>query len=325
MAPASEQFRLFFESAPNGVVAVDADGQIVYVNARTERMFGYRREELIGQSLEILVPERFCAGHRDLRKLFALAPQTRPMGAGRDLFARRKDGSEFPVEIGLNPIASGGEAGGLVVANVVDISERKQAEERRKLLIGELNHRIRNLFTVVQAVATNSLSGERTLAEARDSFLDRLDSLARAYTILTEQHWQGAPLKQILQAELLAFSERVDLDGPDVMVRQISAQSFALLFHELATNAVKYGALSGPAGRISIRWRVDRSVRPATFFFSWEESGGPTIAPPQRTGYGRKIIQDTARRLGKHRIDYAPEGLKYAVEGMLDKVGWVTE
>jgi two-component sensor histidine kinase len=208
---------------------------------------------------------------------------------------------------------------------VVDISERKHAEERQKLLIGELNHRIQNLFAVVQAVATNSLSEERPLASAREVFLDRLDSLARAYSLLTEQAWQGAPMKQILQAELSAFSERVDLDGPDVMVRQASAQSFALLFHELATNAVKYGALSVPEGRIAIRWGVDKGLRPAVFSFSWQEAGGPAVGPPTRTGFGRKVIEDTARRLGKYRIDYAPEGLKCQMEAPLDKVGWTTE
>jgi len=127
-----EQFRVLFEAAPNGVLAVDAAGHIVLLNAQMEKMFGYSREELIGQPVEVLVPERFRRGHARLRKRFADAPQMRLMGAGRNLIGLCKDGSEFPVEIGLNPIAASLES--VVVATVVDITEQKWAAEREKLL-----------------------------------------------------------------------------------------------------------------------------------------------------------------------------------------------
>jgi two-component sensor histidine kinase len=109
------------------------------------------------------------------------------------------------------------------------------------------------------------------------------------------------------------------------MVRQNAAQSFALLFHELATNAVKYGSLSARHGRVAVCWGVDAAAQPPIFSFSWEESGGPPVDPPTRAGYGRKIIEDTVRRLGKQHIDYARTGLQYRMEALLDKVGWVIE
>src|SRR3990172_9434360 len=127
-----EQFRVLFEAAPNGVMAVDAAGCIVLLNAQVEKMFGYSREELIGRPVEVLVPVRFRRGHAGLRKSFAAVPQMRPMGTGLDLLAARKDGSEFPVEVGLNSTDTS--MGNVVVATIVDVTERKRAAEEENLL-----------------------------------------------------------------------------------------------------------------------------------------------------------------------------------------------
>jgi PAS domain S-box-containing protein len=307
------------ESLPIGLLVIDAEARIVFLNEYVERVLGYGHNELLGQLVDMLVPERFRVQHADLRQVFARTPRERLMGTGRDLWARRRDGSEIPVEIGLKPIRSGGRDFVLVV--LVDISERKRIEERQRLLIGELNHRIQNLFAVIQSVALHSLSGTRSLMETREVFIDRLQSLGRAYTMMTEQEWRGAPLRQILAAETAAFADRVSLDGIDLMVRQKAAQSFALLLHELTTNAVKYGALSVPSGRVVVRWKVDRERDPGMFVLSWEETGGPSVVPPTRIGYGYKIIGDTMRRIGKHQIEYAPSGLKYRMEAPIEKVG----
>ncbi len=323
MRLSQDAVEMFLESAPNGLLVVDAEARIVFLNECVERMFGYGRHELLGRPVEMLVPERFRGQHEEFWRVFSAAPCERPMGAGRDLCARRRDGSEFPVEIGLKPLHSA--AGNLVLAVLVDISERKRIEERQRLLIGELNHRIQNLFAVIQSVALHSLSGDRSVIAAREVFIDRLQSLGRAYTLMTEQQWRGAPLRQILAAEISAFADRVSLDGVDLMVRQNAAQSFALLLHELTTNAVKYGALSASQGRIDVRWRIDRERQPPQFVLSWEEAGGPVVVPPTRSGYGRKIIEDTIRRIGKHKIDYAPTGLTYRMEAPLEKVGWLIE
>ena len=263
------------EHLPIGLVVVDPRAHIVFVNECMERMLGYGRGELLGQSVEVLVPERLRVAHADMRRVFAAGPRDRPMGMGRDLVARRQDGTEIPVEIGLKPIRHEGRD--YVLATLVDIRERKGLEDRQRLLIGELNHRIQNLFAVVQSVALSSLRGDRSIMDAREAFIERLQSLGRAYTMMTEQEWQGAPLRQILEAETSAFADRVSLAGIDVMVRQKAAQSFVLLLHELTTNAVKYGALSAPAGRIDVRWSVGGDDRPGMFVLSWEETGGPTV------------------------------------------------
>ena len=133
-----EQFQILFESVPNGLVAVDGDGLIVQVNAKMESLFGYNRDELMGQPIEMLLPDSVRSRHVDFRRAFAAAPQARAMGAGRELFAQRRDGSPFPIEIGLTPI--GTSAGNLIMATVVDITERKRAE-------GELSAALASLRT----------------------------------------------------------------------------------------------------------------------------------------------------------------------------------
>ena len=135
---AEEKFRLVVESAPNAMVMVDRTGQIVLVNAQTEKLFGYRRDELLGQSVELLVPERFRAAHPEHRAGFCAHPEARAMGVGRDLSGRRQDGSEFPVEIGLNPIAT--DEGLLVLAAIVDITERKRSEQELARRAQDLAH-----------------------------------------------------------------------------------------------------------------------------------------------------------------------------------------
>jgi PAS domain S-box-containing protein len=135
---AEARFRLAVESAPNAMVMVSQEGKIVLVNSQTEKLFGYQREELIGQSVDILVPNKFRAAHPQHRADFFAGPQARGMGAGRDLYAQRKDGSEFPVEIGLNPIET--DEGTWVLSAIVDITERKRAEEERKRLEDQMQH-----------------------------------------------------------------------------------------------------------------------------------------------------------------------------------------
>ena len=128
---AEQRFRRVVEAAPSGMVMVDRTGAIVMVNAQAERMFGYSRQELLGHSVEILVPPRSRADHPELREAFRRTPQARPMGAGRELHAVKKDGSEFPVEIGLTPIET--DEGTMVLSAIVDITERKAAEAALKI------------------------------------------------------------------------------------------------------------------------------------------------------------------------------------------------
>ena len=152
-----------------------------------------------------------------------------------------------------------------------EIGERKRAEQRQVLLTNELAHRGNNLLAVVVSIAFRSLSGTRPMTEARDVLIQRLHALARSQSLLINQGFQGAPLEEVVRLEIETFSDRVRTVGPEVMVNPGVAQTFALVVHELSTNAIKHGALSRPEGQIAIQWTIEGVGSEAKFQFQWRE------------------------------------------------------
>src|SRR5688572_4333187 len=149
-------FQLIVESSPNAIVLVNKEGKIAYVNYQTEKLFGYTKSELIGQKVEMLIPERFSKKHPQFRDTFFSLPVVRAMGAGRELFALRKDKTEFPIEIGLNPLVT--VDGTLVLASIIDISERKKVEERFRLVVESAP----NAMVLINAEGTITLVNKQT-------------------------------------------------------------------------------------------------------------------------------------------------------------------
>ncbi len=314
-----QNVRVLIESAPNGIVVVDEEGVIKLVNSSTEKQFGYNRLDLVGKRVEVLLPVPQVAEHREAREAFLQKPEARAMGAGRDLSGRRKDGSEFPVEIGLNPVGQNGRTA--ILATVIDISERKRAEDGQKLIIRELQHRTGNLFAVFQAIAVRSVDEGKTAAEIKYVLSGRIQALARAYAMLADTAWGGASLAAILDRQFAGFSKRVNVGGCDIVVIPSAAQQFALIVHELATNALKYGALSTPNGRVSIEGKIDRLNGGGTFSFGWRETGGPPVTAPTRKGFGSVILLDSAKHFGQSvTLDYAPQGLSYDLQFQLSAI-----
>lgn len=182
-------------------------------------------------------------------------------------------------------------------------------EQRQRLLMRELAHRGKNLLQIVQAIARRSLSGERTLTEARDIFIGRLGALSRTYDILTEESAESVQLKDIVIESLRSHGERVNVRGPAILVPARKAQTLALVIHELATNAAKYGALSVPAGRVEIAWDISNDH----FSLKWSEIAGPPAKPPKKPGFGSVIIKSV---VGKElncdpTLDYQETGFHY--------------
>lgn len=199
-----------------------------------------------------------------------------------------------------------------------DIHERKVAEEHQRLLINELNHRVKNTLASVQAIAFQTLRGEMPLAEARARFESRLMALSAAHNLLTEESWRGASLERLVRdatEHLAGESDRFDIDGEPLRLAPRAALALAMALHELGTNAAKYGALSSEGGRVSIGWsRIGDKLR-----LEWRESGGPRVEPPARRGFGSRLIERglEADLGGSAALHFEPAGLHCEIEASL--------
>jgi PAS domain S-box-containing protein len=201
----------------------------------------------------------------------------------------------------------------------MDITERKRAEEHQRLLINELNHRVKNTLATVQSIASQSLRGANNTDDARSAMEDRLFALSRAHDVLTRENWEGARLLDIATQAMAPYSSvragRIQISGPEVRLSPRTALALAMALQELATNAIKYGALSRDEGKVVISWRhAGNRLR-----LIWEERGGPPVMPPNRRGFGTRLIERSlAQDLnGEARIDFAPGGVVCSVEAPL--------
>jgi PAS domain S-box-containing protein len=253
-----ERFRRVVEATPNAMVMIDQAGRIAMVNAQTERVFGYSRTELLGQSVEMLVPERFRGHHPELRAAFFSDPQTRPMGIGRDLYGLRKDGTEFSVEIGLNPIET--DEGTMVLSAILDISYRKQEESRihaslkeKDILLGEIHHRVKNNLQIVdsllglQSGAIQDTGIQGILRESQN----RIKSMALIHQILYQSSdFAKMDFRNFLDSLIPSLASSYGAD-PDHIAISVNAAEVrlplnmaipcGLMVNELVSNALKHG------------------------------------------------------------------------------------
>ncbi|MFZ5719911.1 MAG: sensor histidine kinase [Pseudomonadota bacterium] len=196
-----------------------------------------------------------------------------------------------------------------------EVQERRRIEERQQLLIHELNHRVKNMLATVQSVARQSLGGAHGAGPLED-FENRLLALAWAHDVLTRERWVDASLRTVLTRTLAPYDERrLTLSGRDLRISPKMALALAMGVHELATNAVKYGALSVPTGLVDIQWRLDAPAGSAQLVLEWRERDGPVVEPPTRQGFGTRLLQrGLAHELGGEvLITFAPAGLQCSV------------
>jgi two-component sensor histidine kinase/PAS domain-containing protein len=197
-----------------------------------------------------------------------------------------------------------------------DLTELKRAEELQRLLINELNHRVKNTLATVQSIAVQTLRGADDLRSARTALVARIISLARAHDLLTERSWSGAELREVVAGAMEPFAvARIDCAGDALEISPKHALALSLALHELATNAAKYGALSSPNGRVELRWHADAGMLHVT----WRESGGPAVTPPTRRGFGSRLIEDglLCDLGGDTRLDYAADGVRCEISALL--------
>jgi two-component sensor histidine kinase/PAS domain-containing protein len=228
------------------------------------------------------------------------------------------DGSEHWIRVGgRTRIAPDGQLS--LVGFSQDVTERRLADERQALLLHELNHRVKNTLATVQSVASlTRRSAERGDPGAWDAFLGRLQGLAKTNDLLTSANWKGALLRDVLRNELDPYQDplrqRIRLRGPEIELKPGAVLALGLAIHEMATNATKYGSLSATEGRVSVMWAITGGANPL-LLVEWVESGGPPVKPPERQGFGTKLIQrGLAQQLGGEiKLDFAPAGVRCVI------------
>jgi PAS domain S-box-containing protein len=425
------------ESAVAAVITIDSNGLIEHTNPATEKLFGYRASELIGQNVSMLMPQPYRREHGRHIERYLKSGERKVIGIGREVVACRRDGSVFPAHLAISEFKVGerryfagylhdlsaakkalaaatqlgcavedsiseiylfdartleltnanrgartnlrydqdeirrlslfdlsedykstdrraaiaslqsgdierltletshrrkdgsvypaevhlqlSNAGDppVIIAHVRDLTQDRHREQLN-LLNSELRHRTRNLLAVIQAIATQTKSLASSLEDFDSKFSARLRALGTTFDLLGEENWRGAFVGEIVRAHLAhyenQFGSQIEIDGPKVFLKAEAAQNIGLALHELSTNAAKYGALSVPNGRVTIRWALESGPSESGFFqIDWIERNGPLVTTPDRSGFGHQVIDGLVRGSlnGKVALGYQPEGFSW--------------
>ena len=302
-----EHYRAVVDHANDIVSTLDLDFRFTSVNPAVERILGYAPSEVVGRPLSDFVPAEQLAMHK--QKL-----DSKLQGKGSTQYEMQllaKDGRNvFTLEVSSRLIleAHGTPVGIHSIAR--DISERKEAEQRQLILLRELQHRTKNMLAVIQSMATRTLSRSATTQEALQTFTGRLHALAHAQEFVASGPTAGLELRMLVDQVLAAFASRAIVSGAPLIVGGAFAQTFALVLHELATNASKYGALSTKNGNIHLNWRVVGSGPDGRLRFEWVERNGPHVMQPADIGLGLALIA----AIGQSKYVFNPSGFEYVLE-----------
>jgi PAS domain S-box-containing protein len=304
------------ETTRMAMVFTDAkgpDNPIIFANNSFLSLTGYDREEVLGQSFNYLMGRGTDPEVMTRVKAKFDGSSTSDL----EIRYRRKDDSVFWAALFISPVRN--ESGAVVqhFASFVDLTKQKQEEDRFRFLLDELNHRTKNMLATVQAIAVQTLRGT-TDEKVIDAFEGRILALSKAHSLLGRENWDGVGLCDVIDQILQPFGlndprrSRLSVEGDHVRLQPKTVLTLAIVFHELATNAAKHGALSNDAaGQIDIAWQVEPTPQGDRIRLRWQESGGPRVTPPGRKGFGSRLIEGgLAQELdGEVHLDYEPAGV----------------
>jgi PAS domain S-box-containing protein len=293
----AERLAAIVEFSDDAIVSKDTTGTIQTWNKGAERLFGYSAEQVIGKPINILIPpDRQDEEPEILSRILKSEAIDH-----YETIRMKSDGGLIDVSLTVSPLKNvkGEVIGASKIAR--DITAHRQEARHRQLLINELNHRVKNTLATVQSLAAQTFRGERDVASFK-RFETRLIALARAHDLLTRESWEGADIQDVFDRSIRVVcpepKDRFFISGPSFRLRPKVALSLSMAFHELATNAAKYGALLGEQGKIRVQWEVtsgeERHLR-----LEWAEAGGPDVRRPERKGFGSRLLEQAlARELG---------------------------
>jgi PAS domain S-box-containing protein len=316
-----QRLRDVLEAMPVAVYTTDADGCITFFNEAAVQFAG--RRPMLGS-------DEWCVSWRLYRPDGTPLPHDQcPMATalkegypvrGAEAVAERPDGTRIPFIPFPTPLrdASGKITGAINI--LVDISDRKHAEFQQKNLIDELNHRVKNVLSTVQSFAAQTLRAPKVPKDVRATFEARLFALSRAHDHLTREQWQSADFKSVVQDIFAPYkyigAVRIRLEGESVKIASHAAMTLSMILHELATNAVKYGALLSAEGWVGVSWHVVQRDDRKRLVIEWEESGGPTVDQPIFTGFGSRLLENGVRQSLKGTVEivFEPSGVRCTID-----------
>lgn len=317
-----EQAAAIVSSSDDAIISTDLEGVTTSWNNGAELLFRYTAREAVGGPVALFIP----ADLMDEELGIVERIRRREKIERYETVRRRKDGTLLDVSLTVSPL---GDAQGRIVGTSTiarDITERKRDQQRREWLVNELNHRVKNTLATVHSLAMQTLLRAATLAEARDAFEARLVALSKAHDVLTREHWGGASVNKIVADAVAAYcgdlrEPRCRVAGPIVRLHPKAALALSMALHELATNAVKYGALSNTTGNVDINWQLIPGD-PQRFQLWWAESGGPPVETPHRRGFGSRLVEEGLAQdlAGEARLNFARGGLVCTVDAPLDEI-----
>jgi len=320
------RLRSLVEQAP-GFVAIVSEPQHVFrlANQAYRELIGDR--PLIGRPAAEALPEVVDQGFITLLDTVRESARAYVARRARVLLRDAKGRTrERFLDFIFQPILSpsDGTVNGIFVQGY-DVTDQVEAQERQRLLINELNHRVKNTLAIVQSLANQSFRHVSSAEVARRTFEARLNALAAAHSLLTESNWESAHLRDTVRAAVEATAgeaiDRIHIEGPDFALQPQTAVSLAMIIHELATNAIKYGALSTDTGRVEVRWAITQQDGDCHLLIDWIESGGPAVTQPSRRGFGTRLIERgmSAERSSAVAIRFEAEGLRCSIGAILPR------
>jgi len=314
------------DSSYDAIVGKNLDSVITDWNHAAERMFGYTAEEAVGRSILMLIPEHMQGEETEIIGRIRKGERIPSFETVR----RRKDGSLITVSLTISPIKNS--AGEIVGASKIarDITAAKESERRIRLLMREVNHRVKNQFAVILSMVRETSKRSTDPGEFEELIRSRIMALSRSHDLLVTSEWAGASLFDLIQEHLKPFGheERISLSGPLLTLQSNAVQNLGMAFHELGTNSSKYGALAGEGGRIEITWKVETGPEALRrFHLLWHETssataGGAAGKATERKGFGTVVLQRVAPQSlsGSSSLERSPGSVKWALEAPLEAI-----
>jgi two-component system CheB/CheR fusion protein len=309
-------------SSQEAIIGMSSDGVITTWNGGAERTYGYSAAEAIGRPLALIMSKD---SGDDMRQMIARARRS-TTGAVVEIERLTKDGRKIFVLSSISPIRSPNGRMIGVAAIERDITERKIAERQQKVLLAELNHRVKNTLATVLSIFSRTRQSAESLESFAKSFEGRIRALARAHDLLSRNMWSGVDLRQMLQQELAPYAEAGDgeiaLAGRPIFVSARAGLALGMIVHELATNAAKYGALSNSSGKVALGWKVGPRGGGPALSLTWTERGGPPVKKPRNSGFGLRFMQRSLEYEFDGALDlrFAPRGLRAILHIPMDEL-----